>query len=125
MACYVQKRFVVMFALFSVALVVCLDVWRWIDNLGTIRAIEAFRGQTVSEVRLALRATPLAQRILDVREFPDPGNPRIAVELRRVSSIGFLASLLLPGRVVGDAEISGLLVLHLEDGRVACCLLSQ
>ncbi len=118
-------RFVIALAILASVVTVGLDLRRWKDNSSTIRAIANLRGRRIAEVHVALNSPPLAKRIVAVREYNDPGNSRMVVEFRGVSLIGLLTSVLLPDRVVGGAQISGLVVLYVDDGMVVSYQLVQ
>jgi hypothetical protein len=99
--------------------IVAYDVFRWHSTLARIRLIEQVQGMPVSEAKTYLEDNRKKLRIVDITVSSHGGRQRIVVVITGLSIIGGLYSLLLSDILSGSFEISGLILLSVEDERVS------
>ena len=118
------KRFLKISAIAVLAvmlIVVVYDLVLWRRTLIHIDRISALKGSSYREALKFLKDNRESLDIAAVREYENGDKKWLVVELRHVSFIGVLVSAICPFQSLAELEISGLLEIDIEEGRVSSC----
>jgi len=119
---HLKKTKIIAFSLIGFLIIIlAFEISLWNKNLSDEKELSRLRGMPVDEAMAYMRHNKQTLNIEDIRKYSSDFNGThrqwIIVELRRVSLLGVIISLMLPVEM-SDIEITGLLYFPIDDGKI-------